>query len=223
MMMYMENFVCRMCCFKDFELLWDLKNATYGDLFKNNFEEALKVTFHPFALIRCNNCKLLQLRDLTDISGQYDEYLYSSKTTNALGDYYALTAARLITEYEISPDSLIIDIGSNDGTTLSAYPPYLKLVGVDPTGAKFKSFYQEHINLIPDFFSASLVCSDHRVGPWGVVCLVLEPNCPLGPGGSGPAVGGLGGLGPARYPGGACLAGVGWGGLALGDGSRPGL
>ena len=133
MMIYMENFICRMCRFEDFELLWDLKNATYGDLFKNNFEEALKVKFHPFVLIRCNNCKLLQLRDLTDISGQYDEYLYSSKTTNALGDYYALTATRLMSEYEIRPGSLIIDIGSNDGSFLLEFKyAGMRVLGIEP-------------------------------------------------------------------------------------------
>ena len=122
-----------MCNCTNFELLWDLKNASYGDLFKNNFEEALKVKFHPFVLIRCNNCKLLQLRDLTDISGQYDEYLYSSKTTNALGDYYALTATRLMNEYEIRPGSLILDIGSNDGSFLLEFKDKgMRVLGIEP-------------------------------------------------------------------------------------------
>ena len=133
MMMCMENFFCRICRFKDFELLWDLKNATYGDLFKNNFEEASKVRFHPFVLVRCNNCKLLQLRDLTDISDQYDEYLYSSKTTNALVDYYALTATRLMSEYEIRPGSLIVDIGSNDGSFLLEFKDKgMRVLGIEP-------------------------------------------------------------------------------------------
>ena len=122
-----------MCNCTNFELLWDLKNASYGDLFKNNFEEALKVKFHPFVLIRCNNCKLLQLRDLADISGQYDEYLYSSKTTNALVDYYALTATRLMSEYEIRPGSLILDIGSNDGSFLLEFKDKgMRVLGIEP-------------------------------------------------------------------------------------------
>ena len=129
----MKSFTCRMCNCTNFELLWDLKNASYGDLFKNNFEEALKVKFHPFVLIRCNNCKLLQLRDLTDISGQYDEYLYSSKTTNALVDYYALTATRLMSEYEIRPGSLILDIGSNDGSFLLEFKDKgMRVLGIEP-------------------------------------------------------------------------------------------
>jgi SAM-dependent methyltransferase len=129
----MGNFICRMCSFKDFELLWDLKNATYGDLFKTNFEEALKVTFHSFILVRCSNCKLLQLRDSTDITGQYDEYLYSSKTTNALGDYYALTTSRIVNEYEISPGSFVLDIGSNDGSFLLEFKSLgMRVLGVEP-------------------------------------------------------------------------------------------
>jgi hypothetical protein len=57
----------------------------------------------------------------------------------------------------INPGDLIIDIGSNDSTTLQGYTtPGLELVGIDPTGIKFHSYYPDHIKLIPDFFSASL-------------------------------------------------------------------
>jgi hypothetical protein len=52
---------------------------------------------------------------------------------------------------------LIIDIGSNDGTTLSAYPRDLLLIGVDPTGKKFAKFYPPHVKLIADFFSAESI------------------------------------------------------------------
>ena len=156
--MRMENFICRMCRFKDFELLWDLKNATYGDLFVNNFEEALKVKFHPFILVRCNNCKLLQLRDLTDISEQYDEYLYSSKTTNALSDYYALTTTRLMNEYKISSGSLILDIGSNDGSFLLEFKNLgMRVVGIEP--AKPASILADScgIETLNEYFAADTV------------------------------------------------------------------
>ena len=154
----MKLFKCRMCNCTNFELLWDLKNASYGDLFKNNFEEALKVKFHPFVLIRCNNCKLLQLRDLTDISGQYDEYLYSSKTTNALVDYYALTATRLMSEYEIRPGSLILDIGSNDGSFLLEFKDKgMRVLGIEP--AKPASILADSfsINTLNEYFTKDTV------------------------------------------------------------------
>lgn len=53
----------------------------------------------------------------------------------------------------LNENDLIIDIGSNDSTTLQAYPKNYKLVGIDPTGIKFKKYYPEHIDLIADFFT----------------------------------------------------------------------
>jgi NDP-4-keto-2,6-dideoxyhexose 3-C-methyltransferase len=57
----------------------------------------------------------------------------------------------------LNPGDLVIDIGSNDGTSLGFYPENLKLVGVDPTGNKFKKYYKPHVELISDFFTSSLV------------------------------------------------------------------
>jgi len=58
----------------------------------------------------------------------------------------------------LNEGDLVIDIGSNDSTTLQAYPSSGPvLVGIDPTGSKFHSYYPSHIQLIPDFFSAELV------------------------------------------------------------------
>ena len=58
---------------------------------------------------------------------------------------------------------LIIDIGSNDATTLKSYPQNrFELLGVDPTGVKFAEYYPTGIALIPDFFSSAIV--QDRIG-----------------------------------------------------------
>ena len=122
-----------MCNCINFELLWDLKNNTYGDLFKDNLNDALTVKFQPLVLVRCKKCGLLQLRDSTDLNSVYDQYLYATKTTNALSDYYRLTVNRLINENKISTNNLIIDIGSNDGSFLSEFKNLgMKVLGVEP-------------------------------------------------------------------------------------------
>jgi hypothetical protein len=59
---------------------------------------------------------------------------------------------------DLRSGDLVVDIGSNDSTTLQAYPQTgLVLVGIDPTGIKFRKYYPDHIQLIPEFFSASLL------------------------------------------------------------------
>jgi hypothetical protein len=58
----------------------------------------------------------------------------------------------------LNPGDLVLDIGSNDATTLGLYQRTdLDLVGVDACGEKFASYYPPHIRLIPDFFSATKV------------------------------------------------------------------
>jgi hypothetical protein len=58
---------------------------------------------------------------------------------------------------------VVLDIGSNDGTTLKAYSTVgLERVGIDPTGRKFASYYPAGIRLVPEFFSAEAF---RRVSP----------------------------------------------------------
>ena len=58
---------------------------------------------------------------------------------------------------------MVLDIGSNDGTTLKAYGTRgLKRIGIDPTGQKFKQYYTDGIELIPDFFSAAVFRQHQR-------------------------------------------------------------
>ena len=60
---------------------------------------------------------------------------------------------------KLSSGDLVIDIGSNDGTLLGAYPRSrgLELVGVDPTADNFKRFYPAGARLIPEFFTAEAI------------------------------------------------------------------
>ena len=54
-----------------------------------------------------------------------------------------------------SDNELVIDIGSNDATSLKSYKGGHQKVGIDPTGHKFREYYTRDISLIPDFFSAA--------------------------------------------------------------------
>jgi NDP-4-keto-2,6-dideoxyhexose 3-C-methyltransferase len=51
---------------------------------------------------------------------------------------------------------VVVDIGSNDGTTLRNYRTNLSLVGFDPTSVKFLDYYPQGVRIVPDFFSAKI-------------------------------------------------------------------
>jgi len=57
---------------------------------------------------------------------------------------------------DLTPGDTVLDIGSNDATSLKAYTVSgLTRIGMDPTGAKFKPYYPHDIALVSDFFSAN--------------------------------------------------------------------
>ena len=56
----------------------------------------------------------------------------------------------------LNSSDIVIDIGSNDATTLKAYTKEVRRVGIDPTAKKFQEFYGKEIALIPDFFSSEI-------------------------------------------------------------------
>jgi hypothetical protein len=85
-------------------------------------------------------------------------YGYRSGLNPSMVRHLHSKVRRVLDSGVLGSGGLVIDIGSNDGTTLSAYPRgNYELVGIDPTGKKFSHFYPDSVRLIPEFFSAEAV------------------------------------------------------------------
>lgn len=120
------------------------------------------LTKGPLRLLKCHGvqdcCGLLQLGHSYDLVELYGEsYGYRSGLNPSMVRHLHRSVAAILHMLPLSAGDLIVDIGSNDGTLLSAYPKELNLVGIDPTGEKFRKYYEKHIHLIPEFFSDQLI------------------------------------------------------------------
>jgi hypothetical protein len=144
---------CRSCESLNLEPVWKLSNSPYGDFYKNTKDEALKVKSETLSLGFCNDCRMLQLLEVTDLTSTYGDYLYRSSITNALSSYYAQVVTRLISEYSLEPKGLIVDIGSNDGTFLSSFLSRgFKVLGIEPTRENAKTSELNGIYTINEYF-----------------------------------------------------------------------
>jgi hypothetical protein len=114
------------------------------------------ITTGPLDLVWCPDSGLLQLAHSYDASEMYGEnYGYRSGLNQSMVRHLTQKAHVLERMAGVNADDVILDIGSNDGTSLKAYrTPGLIRIGIDPTGNKFKEFYTNGIQLVPDFFSA---------------------------------------------------------------------
>ncbi|MDC6449537.1 class I SAM-dependent methyltransferase [Pseudomonadales bacterium] len=152
---------CRICNNTSLEMVLDLGVQVLTGVFPSRIDE--NITRGPLQLVKCvgdgDVCGLLQLAHSYDLDEMYgDNYGYRSGLNDSMVKHLRDKVARILSQVSLNDGDLVIDIGSNDSTTLQAYPnPELSLVGIDPTGVKFQEYYPEHIKLIPNFFSSDLV------------------------------------------------------------------
>lgn len=114
------------------------------------------ITKGPLDLVWCPESGLLQMKHSYNLDEMYgDNYGYRSGLNKSMVKHLTNKINALERLVELSENDLVIDIGSNDATSLKAYKSKCKKVGIDPTGNKFKEYYTDDISLIPDFFNAS--------------------------------------------------------------------
>lgn len=151
--MYTEIVSCRICSSKNLLKVLSLGKQYLTGVFPKTKEE--KITNGPLDLVWCQDCGLLQMHHSYSLDEMYgDNYGYRSGLNKSMVDH--LTQKILTLEKLAQPkeEDLVIDIGSNDATSLKAYTVKCQKVGIDPTGVKFNEFYTNDISLIPEFFSA---------------------------------------------------------------------
>lgn len=114
------------------------------------------ITTGPLELVWCPDSGLLQLHHSYDLDEMYGmNYGYRSGLNQSMVKHLLNKVNHLQRLRPISTGDIVLDIGSNDATLLSSYDVCgLKRIGIDPTGKKFKDFYKDGIELVPEFFSA---------------------------------------------------------------------
>ncbi len=115
------------------------------------------MTAGPLELVWSPSSGLLQLKHSYAPSEMYgDNYGYRSGLNQSMVDHLTNKVRYLERLADPSSGDVVLDIGSNDCTTLKAYATRgLSRIGIDPTGNKFSSYYPEDVKLVPDFFSAA--------------------------------------------------------------------
>src|SRR5262245_41410750 len=153
---------CRICGSDELVPVIDLGEQALTGVFPKQRDQFVRKG--PLQLLKClarngAGCGLVQLAHSYDPKEVYGAtYGYRSGLNASMVRHLAGKVARICETAPLRRGDLVIDIGSNDGTTLAAFPvDQYDLLGIDPTGAKFRSFYPPHVQLITDFFTREVV------------------------------------------------------------------
>lgn len=152
---YKEIDKCRVSGSKNLVSVLNLGHQVLTGVFPKSTSE--QITSGPLELVWCPEGELLQLRHSYDSKEMYGlNYGYRSGLNQSMVNHLTEKVRYLERMANLKAGDRIVDIGSNDATTLKAYStPGIKRIGIDPTGKKFSQYYTDDIKLIPDFFSAA--------------------------------------------------------------------
>lgn len=152
--MYIEIEKCRISGSTNLITVLSLGEQYLTGVFPKSPDET--ITKGPIDLVWCPDSGLLQMKHSYSLDEMYgDNYGYRSGLNNSMVKHLQQKIHTLEQMVKPNGKDLVIDIGSNDATSLKAYTGKFQKVGIDPTGKKFKQYYTEDITLIPDFFSAA--------------------------------------------------------------------
>lgn len=151
---YKELSQCRVSGSTHLVPVLDLGEQALTGVFPKSPSET--VTTGPLQLVWCPASGLLQLGHSYDAVEMYgDNYGYRSGLNQSMVRHLKQKIHELEREANLSSGDAVLDIGSNDATSLKAYSTSgLRRVGIDPTGNKMRQHYPDDITLVPDFFSA---------------------------------------------------------------------
>jgi 2-polyprenyl-3-methyl-5-hydroxy-6-metoxy-1,4-benzoquinol methylase len=113
---------------------------------------------HSLDLVICDNCSLLQITQTVSRASIYDETYrrFSSDSLETL-EAAAAYAEHLIETRSLGRDSLVIELGSNDGYMLKQFARQgIPVLGVEPAAAQAQAARRAGIATLPTSFTRSM-------------------------------------------------------------------
>jgi SAM-dependent methyltransferase len=105
----------------------------------------------------CRACGNVQIEDVVNPDLLFRAYTYSTTSSLGLVKHFQTAAAEIAQRSGARAGSLVVDVGSNDGSLLKAFQELgHRVVGVDPAVAIARRATEEGIETVPDYFSRAV-------------------------------------------------------------------
>ena len=167
--------VCRLCQGKNLELVVPLAPTPVAEKYLTKNQLNKKEIICPLDLYMCKSCGHVQLLDIIDHKFLYSNYTYSSGDSSGLVKHFKEYADNIVNKYKPKKGSLVVDIGSNDGTLLNFFKQNgLKVLGIDPAKEIAEKATSKGIKTLPEFMNLEL--SQQIKNDYGLAQIVTANN-----------------------------------------------
>lgn len=148
---------CRLCAEKNREIILSLEPTPPGDHYITADQLDKAQERYPLDLAWCPNCHHFELLDVVDPEILYGNYIYNTSISLGLVEHFQQYADAMLDFVKPPEGSLVIDIGSNDGTLLKAFKKRgMTVLGVDPAREVAKMAMADGVETLVTFFSPAV-------------------------------------------------------------------
>ncbi|MDP3062962.1 MAG: class I SAM-dependent methyltransferase [Chloroflexota bacterium] len=148
---------CRTCHGHNLQCFLSLGRQPLANSFLSKEALAKPEPFYPLDVYFCSDCGLVQLVDVVSPEVLFRDYVYASSSSNTRRQHHARLAQEVFERFLAGKDSLVVDIGSNDGCLLQGFRPLgVRTLGVEPATNIARLAEAAGIETVNDFFSPAL-------------------------------------------------------------------
>ncbi len=119
----------------------------------------------------CGACGNVQIEDVVNPDLLFRQYTYATTSSLGLVEHFRKYASTIAAKSNAESGSLVVDIGSNDGSLLKAFRELgYRVVGVDPATEIAARATAAGVTTVPDYFTPQVAARIHdEHGPASVV------------------------------------------------------
>ncbi|HLZ01407.1 MAG TPA: class I SAM-dependent methyltransferase [Bradyrhizobium sp.] len=148
---------CRLCGSRALELVLPIRPSPIGDAFVTADRLQEKQELFPLDCYLCGDCGHLQNLDVVDPEILFRDYTYRTSVSLGLVEHFKNYARSVVSGLAIPKGSLVVEIGSNDGSLLKAFQAEgMRVQGIDPARDIAKAATDQGVSTRPDFFTSAI-------------------------------------------------------------------
>ncbi len=148
---------CRSCGQADLQRVISLGNTPLANALLTEEQRSRPEPTFPLNLVFCPACTLVQIDETVPPEQLFSNYLYFSSFSETMLQYARAISERLVETQKLTPNSLVIEIASNDGYLLQNYVKAgIPVLGIEPARNIAKVAQERGVSTLADFFGERL-------------------------------------------------------------------
>jgi SAM-dependent methyltransferase len=128
----MKNTFCMNCHSQHLERFIDLGHQPNGNVFPS-LNELENEQLFPCVMLVCTQCWQVQLEEFPSVDAMFTNHPYITGVNQPVVSHFEKLVHDIVHKFDIKSNSLVLDIGANDGTLLSKFRDRgMRVLGIDP-------------------------------------------------------------------------------------------